>query len=152
MVSARLTCRACCYHVSRALNQTRNIWPSNILCIFRKGACENCGALTHKTKECTERPRGKGARWTKKDISSDEVVQDVSGLGYAGKRDRWNGYDANGHVSMFQRFEALEEQRKEVRQQVIEDKLLKGETDALEEDEARDTLGDATIGQKVMRC
>ena len=122
----------------------------NILCIFRKGACENCGALTHKTKECTERPRGKGARWTKKDISSDEVVQDVSGLGYAGKRDRWNGYDANGHVSMFQRFEALEEQRKEVRQQVIEDKLLKGETDALEEDEARDTLGDATIGQKVM--
>jgi pre-mRNA-processing factor SLU7 len=124
----------------------------NILCIFRKGACENCGALTHKTKECTERPRGKGARWTKKDISSDEVVQDVSGLGYAGKRDRWNGYDANGHVSMFQRFEALEEQRKEVRQQLIEDKLLKGETDALEEDEARDTLGDATIGQKVMRC
>lgn len=79
-------------------------------------------------------------------------MQDVSGLGYAGKRDRWNGYDANGHVSMFQRFEALEEQRKEVRQQLIEDKLLKGETDALEEDEARDTLGDATIGQKVMRC
>ena len=29
---------------------------------FRKGACENCGAMTHKTHECTERPRAKGAR------------------------------------------------------------------------------------------
>jgi pre-mRNA-processing factor SLU7 len=117
--------------------------------MFRKGACENCGAITHKTKECTERPRGKGARWTKQDISADEVVQDVSGLGYAGKRDRWNGYDASGHVSTFKRFEALEEQRKEERQRSIEEKLMKGETDALEEDEARDTLGDATVGQKV---
>jgi hypothetical protein len=77
------------------------------------------------------------------------VVQDVSGLGYAGKRDRWNGYDASGHVSTFKRFEALEEQRKEERQRSIEQKLMKGEAEALEEDEARDTLGDATIGQKV---
>jgi pre-mRNA-processing factor SLU7 len=116
---------------------------------FRKGACENCGAMTHKTKECTERPRSKGARWTKQGISADEVVQDVSGLGYAGKRDRWNGYDASGHASTFKRFEALEDQRKEERQRVIEQKLLKGETEVLEEDEARDTLGDATVGQMV---
>jgi pre-mRNA-processing factor SLU7 len=29
---------------------------------FRKGACANCGAMTHKTSECTERPRAKGAK------------------------------------------------------------------------------------------
>ena len=29
---------------------------------FRKGACNNCGAMTHKTHECTERPRAKGAK------------------------------------------------------------------------------------------
>jgi hypothetical protein len=29
---------------------------------FRKGACVNCGAMTHKTHECTERPRLKGAK------------------------------------------------------------------------------------------
>jgi hypothetical protein len=60
-----------------------------------------------------------------------------------------NGYDASGHVSTFKRFEALEEQRKEERQRLIEQKLVKGEADVLEEDEARDTLGDATIGQMV---
>ena len=30
---------------------------------FRKGACSNCGAMTHKTKDCCERPRKKGAKW-----------------------------------------------------------------------------------------
>lgn len=74
---------------------------------------------------------------------------DVSGLGYAGKRDRWNGYDASGHVSTFKRFEALEEQRRDERQRLIEQKLIQGDTDVLEEDEARDTVGDATVGQMV---
>jgi pre-mRNA-processing factor SLU7 len=35
---------------------------------YRKGACENCGAMTHKAKDCVERPRVKGARWTGKHI------------------------------------------------------------------------------------
>ena len=57
---------------------------------YRKGACENCGAMTHKKKDCVERPRKTGARFTGKDIKADEVVVDVN-LGFEGKRDRWNG-------------------------------------------------------------
>lgn len=31
---------------------------------YRKGACSNCGAMTHKSKDCMERPRKKGAKYT----------------------------------------------------------------------------------------
>ncbi len=68
---------------------------------WRKGSCENCGAMTHKTKDCCERPRKLGARWTGKDIRSDEVVQDFN-LSWDGKRDRWNGYDATDHMKMME--------------------------------------------------
>ena len=51
---------------------------------YRKGACENCGAKTHKARECLSRPRQKGARWTGRDIQADEVVQDVN-LGWDAK-------------------------------------------------------------------
>ncbi|KAK4692548.1 pre-mRNA-processing factor SLU7, partial [Lecanoromycetidae sp. Uapishka_2] len=74
---------------------------------FRKGACENCGAITHKTKECLSRPRAKGARWTGKNIQADEVVQDVE-LGWDAKRDRWNGYDAQEYRNVTEEYEELE--------------------------------------------
>lgn len=32
--------------------------------------------MTHKTKDCVERPRQKGAKLTGKDIAADEKVQD----------------------------------------------------------------------------
>ncbi|RDL36040.1 Pre-mRNA-splicing-factor SLU7-like protein [Venustampulla echinocandica] len=78
---------------------------------FRKGACENCGAMTHKTKECLSRPRAKGARWTGKDIQADEVVQDVD-LGWDAKRDRWNGYDPKEYSSVVDEYTQLEELKK----------------------------------------
>ncbi|EXJ82241.1 hypothetical protein A1O3_06054 [Capronia epimyces CBS 606.96] len=74
---------------------------------FRKGACENCGAMTHKTKECLSRPRKLGARWTGKDIQADEVVEDVQ-LGWDAKRDRWNGYDSREYSAVVQEYEELE--------------------------------------------
>ncbi|KAI8324237.1 hypothetical protein GQ54DRAFT_74684 [Martensiomyces pterosporus] len=78
---------------------------------FRKGACENCGAMSHKTKDCMERPRKKGARWTGKELRADEVVQDIS-LSYEAKRDRWNGYDAEEHRGIMQEWEFIEEARR----------------------------------------
>ncbi|OJJ43464.1 hypothetical protein ASPZODRAFT_136339 [Penicilliopsis zonata CBS 506.65] len=74
---------------------------------YRKGACENCGAMTHKAKECLSRPRKQGARWTGKDIQADEMVQDVN-LGWDAKRDRWNGYDPSEYKQVVEDFEELE--------------------------------------------
>ncbi|KAF8430168.1 Pre-mRNA splicing Prp18-interacting factor-domain-containing protein [Tirmania nivea] len=82
---------------------------------YRKGACENCGAMTHKTKECLSRPRKLGAKWTGRDIQADEIVQQVE-LGWDGKRDRWNGYDPREHdqvVEEYLRLEALRQKEKE---------------------------------------
>ena len=81
---------------------------------FRKGACENCGAMTHKTKECLSRPRAKGARWTGQDIQADEVVQDVE-LGWDAKRDRWNGYDAQEYQNVIEEYEELEKLKKKMK-------------------------------------
>jgi pre-mRNA-processing factor SLU7 len=87
---------------------------------FRKGACENCGAMTHKTKECLSRPRAKGAKWTGKDIQADEVVQDVS-LGWDAKRDRWNGYDPKEYKAVIDDYAQLEELKKKAAKKDDED-------------------------------
>lgn len=78
---------------------------------FRKGACENCGSMSHKTKECLSRPRKQGARWTGKDIQADEVVQKVE-LGWDAKRDRWNGYNASEYQQVVREYEELENLKK----------------------------------------
>ncbi|KAJ1823084.1 mRNA splicing protein [Coemansia sp. RSA 2599] len=78
---------------------------------YKKGACENCGAMSHKTKECVERPRKKGARWTGRDLKADEAVVQVA-LDYDAKRDRWNGYDAEEHRRLMGEWELVEEARR----------------------------------------
>jgi len=78
---------------------------------YRKGACENCGAMTHKTKECLSRPRAKGAKWTGKNIQADEVVQDMK-MGWDAKRDRWNGYDASEYKNVVEDYAEMEKLKK----------------------------------------
>jgi pre-mRNA-processing factor SLU7 len=108
---------------------------------YRKGACENCGAMTHKTKECLSRPRAKGAKWTGKDIQADEVVQDVK-LGWDAKRDRWNGYDASEYRQVVEDFEELENLKKQARG----DKLL--ENGEKEDDEEAKYAEESDMGRQ----
>ncbi|TFY53069.1 hypothetical protein EVJ58_g9656 [Rhodofomes roseus] len=86
---------------------------------YRKGACENCGAITHKRQDCLERPRGAGPRFTNKGIAPDEVIQDVAS-GYDAKRDRWNGYDPAEHKKIYEEYEALEAARQKLREDEID--------------------------------
>ncbi|KAJ1847095.1 mRNA splicing protein [Coemansia sp. RSA 2708] len=78
---------------------------------FRKGACTNCGAMSHKTKDCMERPRKKGAKWTGTGMMADERVERVE-LAYDAKRDAWNGYDAAEHKKLMADWELVEEARR----------------------------------------
>jgi hypothetical protein len=54
----------------------------------------SCGAMTHKTKDCVDRPRKVGARWSNKHIAADEKVESIDMKGFEAKRDRWTGYDS----------------------------------------------------------
>lgn len=81
---------------------------------YRKGACENCGAMTHKAKDCLERRRKHGAKWTGKNIAADEKIQDIK-LGWDAKRDRWNGYDASQYEEVVDEFKRKEKPDEDAR-------------------------------------
>lgn len=90
---------------------------------FRKGACENCGAMTHKKKDCVERPRKVGAWKTKKNIKADEVIQPTYNLGFAGKRDHWIGYNPDEHALTVQRYQAADVERQKQRVEAMDAKF-----------------------------
>ena len=109
-------------------NVERGFYNNNVY-RFRKGACENCGAMTHKTKECFERPRKRGARWTKNNFRNDEFIKPLMYKNdYEGKRDRWNGYDTSKELDKFKEYENIEKQI-----ELREDDNNKNEKQKLEE-------------------
>lgn len=82
---------------------------------WRKGACENCGAMTHKRKDCMERPRARPARYTNSQIAADEFIQPVLNQSYDGKRDRWAGYDPIQHKTIVEHYQKIEEAKRQLR-------------------------------------
>uniref|UniRef100_A0A0K0FFC6 Pre-mRNA-splicing factor SLU7 n=1 Tax=Strongyloides venezuelensis TaxID=75913 RepID=A0A0K0FFC6_STRVS len=88
---------------------------------YRKGACENCGAMTHKKKDCFERPRKVGAKYTNEKIAEDEYIQpDVSYMSFDAKRDRWNGFDPAMQSEVIEEFEELEKTEELIKKEKIE--------------------------------
>lgn len=83
--------------------------------------------MSHKTKDCMERPRSKGAKWTNKNIAADEKVQDIKLKSFEAKRDRWNGYTPDEWVKQAEKFEKIAEIRKGVRQKELLERKFKGE-------------------------
>ncbi|KAL1461707.1 hypothetical protein WDU94_013579 [Cyamophila willieti] len=97
---------------------------------FRKGACENCGAMTHKKKDCLERPRKVLAKYSSALIACDEFVQPNLIQDYDSKRDRWAGYDPSNHKAIVEHYQKIEEAKRELRA----DKLDAGEHSGGDED------------------
>ncbi|KAF4751347.1 mRNA splicing protein, partial [Perkinsus olseni] len=78
---------------------------------FVKGACENCGSTTHTKKDCFERPRKKGAKWTGRNLAPDDYVENLD-MDYDAKHDRWRGYDPNEYMEVIKNADEVEEARK----------------------------------------
>lgn len=120
---------------------------------FRKGACENCGAMTHKTKECVDRPRKVGAKYSGIDLKPDEFL--VEGpQDFDGKRDRWASYDPSEYEQVVKNYEKIEEERRKIKEAEAEADIKKGitsEAEKLDEKEEEEKYAEAVDmpGQKV---
>ncbi|EFA81126.1 putative RNA splicing factor [Heterostelium album PN500] len=132
----------------------RGVYAAPAATKFRKGACTNCGAMTHQAKDCCERPRKVGARYTNQDIRPDEVIQSLQ-LDYDSKRDPYNGYDPESYQDVMAVYEKAEAARKKKRLQEImkEQNLKEGELNEeellkQEEDQTFDNE-DAALIQKM---
>lgn len=80
---------------------------------FRKGSCENCGAMTHNYKSCTDRPRKIGAKWTNKNIAADEKIKTETIIfDYDGKRDRWICDHDSTYPQIIEKYETRDEARR----------------------------------------
>ena len=105
---------------------------------FRKGACENCGAMTHKKKDCLERPRKIGAKFSGEDIAADELILPKLNYDYDGKRDRWNGYDPMMYRSVIDEHAKVEEAKRILKEEKLKQDLLKNEDSSENSDEEED--------------
>ncbi|XP_064601916.1 pre-mRNA-splicing factor SLU7-like [Liolophura sinensis] len=110
----------------------RGVREGQIATKYRKGACENCGSLTHKKKDCVERPRKVGAKYTGENIAPDEFLQPKLDFDFDGKRDRWNGYDPEQHQKIIEDYAKIEEAKQVLKAQKLEESFT-GETDKVEE-------------------
>jgi pre-mRNA-processing factor SLU7 len=75
--------------------------------------------MTHSKRDCLERPRKRGAKFTNRDIQADEIIEEVAS-GYDAKRDRWNGYDATEHKQIYEEYAAIEAARQKLREEAID--------------------------------
>ncbi|XP_076630067.1 pre-mRNA-splicing factor Slu7 [Colletes latitarsis] len=116
----------------------RGVDASKVVTKYRKGACENCGAMTHKRKECMERPRKIGAKYTNADIAPDEFTQPELSMDYDGKRDRWAGYDPSEHKAIVEEYQKIEEAKRQMRAE----KLNAEENDEQDSDKDEDKYVD----------
>ncbi|KAH9814471.1 Pre-mRNA splicing Prp18-interacting factor-domain-containing protein [Melampsora americana] len=87
---------------------------------YRKGACTNCGAMSHQVQDCLERPRKKGAKWTNSNIAPDEYLAGEKGEDWDSKRDRWDGYDPSEHKRVVEEHQALESARQKMREEQLD--------------------------------
>ncbi|XP_030067042.1 pre-mRNA-splicing factor SLU7 [Microcaecilia unicolor] len=104
----------------------RGVKEGSIGTKFRPGACENCGSMTHKKKDCLERPRKVGAKFTGANIAPDEFAQPQLMFDYDGKRDRWNGYNSEEHMKIVEEYAKVDLAKRTLKAQKLQEELASG--------------------------
>ncbi|KAJ8317389.1 hypothetical protein KUTeg_005293 [Tegillarca granosa] len=114
----------------------KGIKEGSVATKYRKGACENCGAMTHKKKDCLERPRKIGAKFTGDNIAPDEHLQPNLSFDYDVKRDRWNGYNVDDHQEILdEHFSRIEEAKQMLKAENLEKSIQNIEHEEKNDDE-----------------
>jgi pre-mRNA-processing factor SLU7 len=94
-------------------------------------SCSNCGASSHRTRDCCERPRKIGAKWSRSNVMDDEVIvnagENDASESYDVRRDRWRGYSPSEYVKVKERFAKLEAERRARLEAELEAKVARGE-------------------------
>ncbi|XP_042228430.1 pre-mRNA-splicing factor SLU7-like [Homarus americanus] len=104
---------------------------------YRKGACENCGALGHKKKDCVERPRKVSAKYDAHNIAPDDIMLPDLNLDFDGKRDRWNGFDPSEYAAVVEEHKKVEDYKRQIKAKKLKEgeEMSDGEPDDDDEDE-----------------
>ena len=89
--------------------------------------------MTHKKKDCIERPRKVGAKLSGAQISPDEFVQPKLKLDFDGKRDRWNGNDPAEHSLIIEEFKKIEDAKRQLKVQRLSTGVDEEEDDTNED-------------------
>eukprot|EP01029_Cantina_marsupialis_P002181 TRINITY_DN1198_c0_g1_i9.p1 TRINITY_DN1198_c0_g1~~TRINITY_DN1198_c0_g1_i9.p1 ORF type:complete len:271 (-),score=84.07 TRINITY_DN1198_c0_g1_i9:1011-1823(-) len=90
---------------------------------FRRGACKNCGAMSHKTRDCCERPRKVKASISRRNIAADELVHEELKLTWDGKRDQYKGWNPASQKALIEKSQQAEIERTRLREELKLQKL-----------------------------
>ncbi|CAL4098842.1 unnamed protein product, partial [Meganyctiphanes norvegica] len=105
---------------------------------FRKGACENCGAMGHTKSDCVERPRKIGAKFNAVKIASDDVALPDLKLDFDGKRDRWNGYNPAEYRAVVEEHAKVEDYKRQIKAHKLKEGVEVSEESDDEDDDEHD--------------
>lgn len=105
---------------------------------YKPGSCENCGATTHKKKDCLDRPRKVGAKYSGENIAADEIILPKFNHDYDGKRDRWNGYDSMMYLSVINEHDKVEEAKRILKEEKLKQDLFSNDGSSENSDEEED--------------
>lgn len=108
--------------IQKKIQLKSNKFNNTHLNIYKKGGCRNCGSMTHKEKDCIERPRSaKTAAWkSNQNIAIDDIqlsIENHGKLSYDAKRDYWTGYDPKLYQHVIEQFNEIEMERLKQKQQ-----------------------------------